>query len=88
LIRNARTQLRKSALIDAGISKDSIYNLFGDGFQVRFSDPLLGFYNQNIDALAEPCPICEELGPELANLEESELIWFESHMEKEHGLVK
>jgi len=49
---------------------------------------LLGFYNQNIDALAEPCPICEELGAELANLEESELLWFESHMEKEHGLVK
>jgi hypothetical protein len=48
----------------------------------------LGFYNQNIDALAEPCPICEELGAELANLEETELVWFETHMENEHGLVK
>jgi len=51
-------------------------------------DPYMGFYNQNIDALAEPCPICEELGAELENLEESELLWFETHMEKEHGLVK
>lgn len=76
------------AVIGTGISNDNIYNLFGDGSEVQFSDPLLGFYNQNIDAIAEPCPICEELGAELANLEESELIWFESHMEKEHGLVK
>ena len=48
----------------------------------------LGFYNQNIDAIAEPCPICEELGGELANLEESELAWYAFHMEKEHGLVR
>ena len=48
----------------------------------------MGFYNQNIDALAEPCPICEELGAELENLEETELLWFECHMEKEHGLIK
>ena len=48
----------------------------------------MGFYNQNIDALAEPCPICEELGAELANLEEGELAWFASHMEREHGLLR
>jgi hypothetical protein len=65
-----------------------ITSLFGDGFEVQIRDPLMGFYNQNIDALAEPCPICEELGAELENLEETELLWFECHMEKEHGLIK
>jgi len=48
----------------------------------------LGFYNQNIDALAEPCPICEELGAELSNLEDNELAWYAFHMEKEHGLLR
>ncbi len=48
----------------------------------------MGFYNQNIDALAEPCPICQELGDEVAHLEESELEWYALHMEKEHGLAR
>jgi hypothetical protein len=48
----------------------------------------LGFYNQNIDAIAEPCPICEELQGELSVLEDNELAWYEYHLEKDHGLTK
>jgi len=46
----------------------------------------LTFYNMNIDAIAMPCPICEEAQRKFDELTPTHLEMFGEHLKKSHGM--
>jgi hypothetical protein len=69
------------------ISQDEILNLFSTGVQIRTPDLDLPFYNMNIDAIAMPCPICEEARKKLEELSEEHVDLYSEHLKKSHGMT-
>lgn len=47
----------------------------------------LSFYNMNIDAIAMPCPICEEAKKKLDELSANHVDLFREHLSKCHGMT-
>jgi hypothetical protein len=41
----------------------------------------------NIDAIAMPCPICEEAAKKLDELSEDHVGLYREHMQKSHGMT-
>lgn len=44
------------------------------------------FYNMNIDAIAMPCPICEEAEKKMDELSPNHLDLYLEHLKKSHGM--
>ena len=47
----------------------------------------LAFYNMNIDAIAMPCPICEEASKKMDELSADHVDLFREHLQKSHGMT-
>ena len=47
----------------------------------------LTFYNMNIDAIAMPCPICDEAQKKFDELSSTQLDSFTEHLKKNHGMT-
>jgi hypothetical protein len=68
------------------LSQDEILNLSSTGVQIRTRDLDLPFYNMNIDAIAMPCPICEEAMKKMDELTSDHIDLFSEHLKKSHGM--
>jgi hypothetical protein len=48
----------------------------------------MAFYNNKIDAIAMPCPVCEVARKKLDKLSSAETRKFELHLKHDHGMEK
>ncbi|MDA4131147.1 MAG: hypothetical protein OK457_10290 [Thaumarchaeota archaeon] len=62
-------------------------DLIRNGSRIRTEDSSLAFYNMNIDAIAMPCPICEEAEKKFEALSSDHLRLFQDHLNKSHGMT-
>jgi hypothetical protein len=72
---------------ESKVSRYKILNLSSTEVLVRTSDLDLSFYNMNIDAIAMPCPICEEASKKLDELSEEHVELYLEHLQKSHGMT-